>query len=115
MRWKRCSIPVREDSVSPEELRSTFTSTAGGVMSVEAGAITGDLELLTRPDGGVLEVLVRYAGAEERYTVEGGPVPLREADPGELHERILTHLTRPGGRSRGNEEPVSLSSFSGNF
>ena len=32
-----------------EELRSAFASTAGGVMTEEAGAVTGDLELLTRP------------------------------------------------------------------
>jgi hypothetical protein len=31
-----------------EELRSPFVSTAGGVMTEEAGAVTGDLELLTR-------------------------------------------------------------------
>lgn len=98
--------------MSPEELRSTFTSTAGGVMTVEAGAITGELELSTRPAGGALEVLVRYAGAEEWYTVEGSPVSLEEeTNPGGLHERIVAHLTEPGRRIGGNEEPVSLVSF----
>lgn len=45
------------------ELRSTFDSTMGGVMTVEAGAITGELELLTKPtaDGTGVEALVRYS------------------------------------------------------
>lgn len=101
--------------MSPDELRSTFNSTAGGVMTVEAGAITGELDLSTRPTGETLEVLVRYAGAEEWYTVEDSPISLEEeTDPGELHERIVAHLKKPGQRISGNEEPVSLTSFSGN-
>ena len=99
--------------MSPEERRSTFNSTAGGVMTVEAGAVTGELELSTRPAEESLEVNVRYAGAEEWYTVGGGPVSLEEgANPGGLHERIVAHLAEPGRRSRGNEEPASLMSFS---
>lgn len=31
----------------PEELESTFTSTVGGVLTDEVGAVTGDLELHT--------------------------------------------------------------------
>ena len=101
--------------MSREERRSTFDSTAGGVMTVEAGAVTGELELSTRPDVGYLEVFVRYAGAEEWYTVEGSPVSLEEgADPGDLHERVQAHLTEPGRRISGNEGPVSLASFSEN-
>lgn len=98
--------------MSPEELRAAFTSTTGGVMTKEAGAITGELELLTRPAEGVLEVLVRYVGAEEWYTVEGGSVSLKEADHRDVHERIVGHLTESGDISRGNEEPTSLTSFS---
>ena len=58
------------------ELRSEFLSTAGGVMTEEAGAITGDLELLTRPtpDGDSIEAYVRYAGAQDLYTVLGSLV-----------------------------------------
>jgi hypothetical protein len=43
-------------------MSSTCVSTMGGVMTEEAGAITGELELLTRvsQDDGV-KVLVRYA------------------------------------------------------
>jgi hypothetical protein len=94
-----------------EELRSTFASTIGGVMTEEAGAITGDLELLTRPgeagDGG-LEVLVRYAGAEEWYTVTGSPVAAGGGDHRAMHEAVLARLTTPGSVERGNEQPVDL-------
>lgn len=98
--------------MSPGGMRSTFTSTAGGVMTTEAGAITGELELSTNPGKGSLEVFVRYAGAEEWYTVEGSPVSLEEGtDPGELHERIVAHLTEPDRRISSNEMPTSLASF----
>jgi hypothetical protein len=44
-------------------------------MTEEVGAVTGDLEVATRllaADG--IEVTVRYAGAEEWYTVEGSSI-----------------------------------------
>ena len=91
-----------------EELRSPFTSTTGGVMTEEAGAVTGDLELLTRPsevEEGAVDVLVRYAGADEWYTVSGSPVP---GDPRARHEAVLTRLTTPGPVEGGNELPVDL-------
>ena len=94
-----------------EELRSNFTSTTGGVLTDEVGAVTGDLELLTRPgeDGGV-EVFVRYAGAEEWYTVSGSPVadPAEGGGPEASHEAVLALLTTPGPTQDGNELPVDL-------
>jgi hypothetical protein len=94
-----------------EELRSPFVSTAGGVMTEEAGAVTGDLELLTRPgeagDGG-LEVLVRYAGAGDWYTVSGSPVAKPAEDHRAAHETILERLTTHGPVEGGNELPVDL-------
>jgi hypothetical protein len=100
------------------ELRSDFASTTGGVMTVEAGAITGELELLTRPTASSkgIEALVRYAGASELYTVAGSPVGMLTAstatDAGEhlqAHDAILAHLTTPGTVSNaGNEQPVDL-------
>jgi hypothetical protein len=95
------------------ELRSKFVSTVGGVMTEEAGTVTGDLELLTRPseagEGG-LEVLVRYAGAEEWYTVSGSPLakPAGGEDHRVLHEAVLVRLTTPGPLEGGNEQPVDL-------
>lgn len=91
------------------ELRSTFASTAGGVMTVEAGAVTGDLELLTRPgEEGLVEVLVRYAGTEEWYMVSGSPVPVEAGGPRVTHETVLARLTTPGPVEGGNELPVDL-------
>ena len=47
-----------------------------GVMTDEVGVITGELELQTRatPDDSGIEAMVRYAGAQDLYTVSGSPV-----------------------------------------
>lgn len=97
------------------ELRSEFTSTAGGVMTEEAGAITGDLELLTRstPDGPGIEALVRYAGARDLYTVTGSPVRAvsdapDDDEPRAAHQHVLERLTTPGAVEGGNEFPAVL-------
>ena len=94
------------------ERRSAFTSTTGGVMTEEAGAVTGELELSCRPGAGLLHVLVRYAGADEWYTVSGGPVGLR-GDPDEMLERVTRHLSRPGPIVDGNERAVNLEELPG--
>ena len=102
-------------STPGEEARSSFESTTGGVMTVEAGAITGELEVATRPGDGALEVRARYVGAEEWYTVDGSPVTLEgSAQPSlpELHERVLNRLRQPGPVVGGNEQPTSLRGFS---
>jgi hypothetical protein len=95
-------------------MSSTFVSTMGGVMTEEAGAVTGELELLTRvsQDGGI-KVLVRYAGARDLYAVSGSPVHAVSGSPDQVehriaHERILEALTTPGRVEGGNELPVDL-------
>jgi hypothetical protein len=82
----------------------------GGVMTDEAGAITGDLEVETRVEDDAFSTRVRYAGAEEWYAVSGSPVPMSnaETDPARLHERVVQRLTTPGPIVDGNEEAVSL-------
>ena len=76
-------------------------------MTEEAGAVTGDLELLTRPaDEGYADVLVGYAGADEWYTVSGSPV--EGGDLRATHEALLARLTTPGPYEGGNELPVDL-------
>jgi hypothetical protein len=96
------------------EVRSTITSTTGGVMTREVGAVTGELEVATRAGAVSIEVAVRYAGADEWYTVEGSPIGpgraggLSSSDPREMPGRIVRHLTTPGKIEDGNEEPVSL-------
>ncbi len=94
---------------------SSFYSTTGGVMTDEAGAITGELELLTRPTpaGDAIEVMVRYAGARDLYAVSGSPVHAVSESPDQVeqraaHERILETLTTPGRTESGNEMPVDL-------
>lgn len=91
---------------------STIHSTTGGVMTREVGAITGELEICTRLVAGCLEVAVRYAGAEEWYTVEGSPIPLDSATglltPKHIHGRVAEQLTTPRPIVDGNEQPASL-------
>jgi hypothetical protein len=97
-----------------ESYCSSFSSTTGGVMTEEVGAITGELELLTRvTSGGDIEVMVRYAGAQDLYTVSGSPVRAVSEHPDHVklravHERILETLTTPGRVESGNEKPVDL-------
>jgi hypothetical protein len=95
------------------ERRSTIRWTVGGVMTDEAGAVTGDLEILTRHGTEGLRVCVRYAEADEWYTVTGSPVSLGDrSSPAEVHERVVSYLTKPGPVVEGNEEPASLEEFS---
>ena len=89
-----------------------------GIMTEEVGAVTGDLEVTTRLQQSVIEVAVRYAGADEWYTVKGSPIEssiISGSPSGELHElnqRVAKHLTTPGLVVEGNEEPTSLQGFS---
>ena len=85
-------------------------------MTDEAGAITGELELLTRPTFDGIEAMVRYAGAQDFYTVSGSPVGTGalserpdQVEHGAAHGRILETLKTPGAVSGGNEIPVDLS------
>jgi len=84
-------------------------------MTDEVGAITGGLELLTRvtPDNSAVEAMVRYAGAQDLYTVSGSPVHAVSERPDQVehraaHERILETLRTPGRIEGGNEQPVGL-------
>ena len=107
-----------EDGMHPNEIRSITASALGGVMTKEVGAVTGDLEVATRLRAEGIEVVVRYAGADEWYTVEGGPIELENAgslspsELHELHERVVRHLTTPRTPLEGNEEASSLRGFS---
>lgn len=95
-----------------DKFRSTFTSTTGGVMTREAGAVTGELELLCRPGADGLEVLVRYAGTDDWYTVSGSPVRIRGGE-NEKRKQLLEHLSTPGPVVDGNERAVTLEGFTG--
>lgn len=80
-------------------------------MTAEVGAITGELELLTRPtaDGTGIEALVKYAGARDLYTVVGSPIRATSSGTDRnTHETILNRLTTPGGVEASGELPVDL-------
>ncbi len=107
-----------KDEAKPNEMRRlTVASSTGGIMTQEVGAITGDLEIATHLLAGSIEVMVRYAEAEEWYAVEGSPIELENASSlsalelEELHESVVSHLTRPGMVVEGNEQATSLQSF----
>lgn len=86
------------------EKYATFQSTAGGVMTVEVGAVTGELEVCTKTVENGVGITIRYARADEWYVVEGSPVEEREG----CHERVVERLTTPGKKEGFNEEPVSV-------
>ena len=109
-------------------MSSTFVSTAGGVITEKAGPVTGELDLLTRvtpdgearrggrtgrPDGGAVEAVVRYAGAQGLCPVLGSSVHAvswrpDQAEHRAAHERILETLTTQGRIDGGNEMPVDV-------
>ena len=70
--------------------RSRIQSTAGGVMTEEVGAVTGDLDVETTFASDRVDVKIAYAGADEWYTPRGSPLR-RSAGPigdlGQLHRR----------------------------
>ena len=85
-------------------------------MTVEAGTITGELELVTRPtrNGAGVQALVRYRDARDLYTIVGGPVSPayqglgEQVDHQKTHERIVRLLTTRGDVASGNERAVDL-------
>lgn len=79
------------------ERTSVFKAPRGGVMTREVGVISGELELHTsaEPDGTLL-LRVRYAGAAEWYTLDGGPFRLHDPRDHEVvHDVLVTLLHRP--------------------
>jgi hypothetical protein len=79
------------------ERTTVFTAPRGGVMTREAGVITGELELATDAAAdGTLSLRIRYAGAAEWYTVDGGPFRLHDPRDHEVvHDVLVALLHRP--------------------
>ena len=70
----------------------------GGVMTDEAGVVTGELQLETALADGQAALRVRYKDADEWYAVTGGRVPLKDAaDLDAVHAIAVALLNRPGG------------------
>jgi hypothetical protein len=79
------------------ERTTVFKAPRGGVMTKEVGVITGELELATSAtEDGTLALRIRYAGAKEWYTVDGGPFRLHDPrDHQVLHDVLVALLHRP--------------------
>lgn len=76
-----------------------FTTPPGGIMTDDVGVITGDVE--ARIEGDL--VRIRYAGADEEYTVSGSVGALT---PDEVWERLTSD---PGVDEFDNPRHVDLS------
>ncbi|MFI1253022.1 hypothetical protein ACH4U6_04325 [Streptomyces netropsis] len=75
------------------------TAGPGGAMTDEVGVVTGDLTVVTTrlPDDRAT-VRVQYTGAEEWYTLTGGPVAVPPDSLETLHTAVL-EAVRQGGEA----------------
>jgi hypothetical protein len=79
-------------------LTADITAGPGGVMTDEAGVITGDLTIRTEYADGHVTVRVQYRDADEWYAVTGAAAPLADpADAGAVHSIVVGLLNRPSG------------------
>jgi hypothetical protein len=73
--------------------RSSDVNAPGGVMTDEAGVITGELTLRSEVSGATVTLRVQYKDADEWYRLTGAPTAL---PPGQslddLHEQTVTSL-----------------------
>jgi hypothetical protein len=70
----------------------------GGVMTDEAGVVTGELQLETALADGKAVLRVRYRDADEWYAVTGGQVPVADAKARDaVHAIAVALLNRPEG------------------
>ena len=95
-----------------------FESPVGGVMTVEAGAITGELLAMVRvsPDGQI-QSMVAYAETNDWYQVEGGAdISIKGAEDETASEILLSIVERlstdPGIDEYGNAIPSTLAEAS---
>lgn len=75
-------------------MKSSAKTAPQGIMTVEAGAITGDVEIATEDSSDGVTVTVAYAGAKDVYTVEGSP-----AKAGTDHEELVSKLLADTGEA----------------
>ncbi|MET8146460.1 hypothetical protein ABZU32_39640 [Sphaerisporangium sp. NPDC005288] len=58
-------------------------------MTDEVGVITGELTVATDVEGDQATILIQYTGAEEWYTVAGGPLTIVAGDGPWLHAAMV--------------------------
>ena len=76
--------------------RTTDVNAPGGVMTDEAGVITGELTLRTELSGDQIRLRVQYKDAEEWYAVTDGTATVRDpADLDAVHALAVALLHRP--------------------
>ena len=83
---------------SAEQRTTDIVAGPGGVMTDEAGVVTGDLTLRSELADGAYVLRVQYKGADEWYTVTGAKARVyskRDLDP--LHAQAVALLNRPEG------------------
>ncbi len=69
----------------------------GGVLTSEAGTLTGELTVHTTWESGQAHVAVQYVGASEWYTLAGSPVPCRTPEAGRSVHQSAVEAVRTGG------------------
>ncbi len=78
------------------ESRTADVNAPGGVMTDEAGVVTGELTLRTDLSGDKVTLHVQYKEAEEWYALTGGRATLKDpADLDAVHALYAALLHRP--------------------
>ena len=76
--------------------RTSDVNAPGGVMTDEAGVVTGELTLRTELTGDDVTLHVQYRDADEWYRVTGGKAALKDpADLEAVHCLAIALLHRP--------------------
>jgi hypothetical protein len=83
---------------SAKQRTTDIVAGPGGVMTDEAGVVTGDLTLRSELAKGTYVLRVQYQGAAEWYQVTGTKTGLHsEADLDAMHAQAVALLNRPEG------------------
>nr|WP_181799669.1 hypothetical protein [Kitasatospora acidiphila] len=66
-------------------------------MTVEVGVITGELTVRsTRRPEQLVDVAIRYTGADEWYALTGSPAPVPDGDLEDFHAAVLVAVELGG-------------------
>jgi hypothetical protein len=86
------------DAKAAESRTADIVAGPGGVMTDEAGVVTGELTLRTELSGTQVTLHVQYKDADEWYVVTGGRSTLKDpADLDAVHTVAVALLNRPEG------------------